>query len=90
MSDLNSRFQAAVQLVRTAEGDFRPSNEMKLRFYALYKQATEGDVHGKKPGAFDFVGKAKWEAWSALRGTSAEEAMRQYVAEVEKLRAELG
>jgi acyl-CoA-binding protein len=90
MSDLLSRFQAAVALVQTAEGDFRPSNELKLRLYALYKQATKGDISGKKPGTFDFVGKAKWEAWGALKGVSAETAMTQYVAAVEGLREKLG
>jgi hypothetical protein len=56
MSDLKTRFDEAVNYIQNAEGDFKPSNELKLEFYALYKQATEGDVSGKRPGMMDFVG----------------------------------
>ncbi len=89
MPEIVDRFQAAVALVKSAEGDFKPSNELKLRMYCLYKQATQGDVTGEKPGMFDFVARAKWEAWEGLKGLSAEEAMEQYVNEVDGLRAEL-
>ncbi|MAE71602.1 MAG: acyl-CoA-binding protein [Gemmatimonadetes bacterium] len=89
MPELEDRFRTAVAFVQNADGDFKPSNELKLRMYCLYKQATQGDVTGKKPGMIDFVARAKWEAWEGLKGLSADEAMEQYVNEVEKLRAEL-
>lgn len=79
MSDLKAQFDEAVNYIQTAEGDFKPSNEMKLEFYALYKQATEGDVTGKRPGMMDFVGRAKYDAWAELKGTSSEEAMQKYI-----------
>lgn len=79
MSDLKEQFDSAVQYVQTAEGDFKPSNDLKLQFYGLYKQATEGDVKGKKPGMLDQVGRAKYSAWEKLKGTSSEDAMQQYV-----------
>ena len=79
MSDLKEQFDSAVQYVQSAEGDFKPSNDLKLQFYGLYKQATEGDVKGKKPGMLDQVGRAKYSAWEKLKGTSSEDAMQQYV-----------
>ncbi|MEQ9545524.1 MAG: acyl-CoA-binding protein [Marinobacter sp.] len=79
MSDLKTQFDEAVNYIQTAEGDFKPSNEMKLEFYALYKQATEGDVSGKRPGMMDFVGRAKYDAWAELKGTSSDEAMQKYI-----------
>ena len=65
----------------------RPDNETLLKLYSLYKQATEGDVSDDGPSnPFDFVGKAKYNAWSELKGTSAEDAMTKYAALVESLR----
>ncbi|MCY1517986.1 Acyl CoA binding protein [compost metagenome] len=58
-----------------------------LRLYALFKQGSEGDAHGDKPGMTDFVGRYKFEAWEALRGTAREQAMAQYIALVEELRS---
>ena len=66
--------------------DERPDNETLLRLYALYKQGSEGDVSGAKPGFFDFVGTAKYEAWAKLKGTTQQDAMEKYVALVKKLR----
>lgn len=86
MSELKERFEEAVQYIQTAEGDFQPSNELKLEFYGLYKQATEGDVHGKKPGMMDIVGRAKYNAWENMKGLSSEEAMERYVERLDKLR----
>ena len=63
----------------------RPDNETLLELYALYKQGSEGDVSGDKPGFFDFVGVAKYEAWEKLSGTSQEDARGRYVALVRKL-----
>ena len=76
MSGLDSRFEAAVAASRSL--DERPDDDSLLQLYALFKQATQGDVHGDKPGFFDFVGTAKYEAWEQLSGMSSEEASRQY------------
>lgn len=86
MSDLKAQFDEAVNYIQTAEGDFKPSNEVKLEFYALYKQATEGDVSGKRPGMMDFVGRAKYDAWAELKGTSGEEAMQKYIDKLSALK----
>lgn len=65
----------------------KPDNETLLNLYALYKQATEGDVNTDPPSnAFDFVNKAKHSAWSDLKGKTKEGAMQEYVALVEKLK----
>ncbi len=66
--------------------DERPDNATLLRLYGLYKQGSEGDVSEAKPGFFDFVGTAKYEAWAKLKGTAQPDAMQQYVALVGKLR----
>ncbi|GAA3583576.1 MULTISPECIES: acyl-CoA-binding protein [Marinobacter] len=86
MSDLKAKFDEAVNYIQTAEGDFKPSNEMKLDFYALYKQATEGDASGKRPGMLDVVGRAKYDAWAKLKGTSADDAMQRYIDRLEALK----
>lgn len=85
MPDLKTAFEQATRDVQDLSE--RPDNETLLRLYALYKQATEGDVSGDRPGFFDFVGTAKYEAWSKLKGTSREDAMRKYVDLVTRLRA---
>ena len=58
----------------------RPDNETMLKLYALYKQATKGDAAGQRPAGFDFVARAKFDAWSALKGKSPEDAMHEYIA----------
>ena len=63
----------------------RPADLQLLELYSLYKQATMGDATGKRPGAFEFKGRAKWDAWKAREGLSCEEAMRQYVELVDIL-----
>lgn len=63
----------------------RPDDQTMLRLYALFKQGSSGDVQGSKPGFFDFVGAAKYEAWEKLQGTSQQDARRQYVELVKKL-----
>lgn len=87
MSKLEDEFKAAVEKVRTApsDGPLKPSNELKLKMYGLYRQATDGDVQGKRPGMLDMVGRFKYDAWAALKGTSREAAMKQYIAEIEAL-----
>lgn len=65
----------------------KPDNETLLQLYSLYKQATEGDVSSEGPSnPFDFVGKAKYEAWASLKGKAKDAAMGEYVALVEKLK----
>ena len=65
----------------------RPSNETLLQLYGLYKQATEGDVNVDPPSnPFDFVSRAKYDAWAGLRGQSKETAMREYVMLINKLK----
>ena len=63
----------------------RPDDTTMLSLYALYKQGSSGDVQGDKPGFFDFVGSAKYEAWEKLKGTRQEEARSQYVELIRKL-----
>ena len=65
----------------------RPDNLTLLKLYALYKQASSGDAAGERPGMSDFVGRAKWDAWNALKGTTTEAAMQQYIDVVELLKA---
>ena len=84
MSDLNSAFEAAVADSKALAE--RPDNQTLLRIYALFKQASDGDVSGKRPGFTDLVGRAKYDAWAALHGTSAEAAMQAYVDLVAKLK----
>lgn len=78
-----------VQFERAAERSKQftkqPSNEELLQLYALYKQATEGDVSGERPGGFDFKAIAKFDAWEELKGKSKEQAMQDYVSLVGQL-----
>ena len=71
-------FQEAVLASKTLTK--KPSNGDLLKLYGLYKQATEGDVQGDKPGGFDFKGQAKYAAWEQLKGTTSEQAQVDYVA----------
>lgn len=64
----------------------RPSNEELLELYALYKQSTDGDVTGDRPGGFDFKAIAKYDAWAEKKGLSKEQSMQNYVALVSKLK----
>lgn len=57
----------------------RPDNMTLLKIYSLYKQSSTGDVEGERPGFTDMVGRAKWDAWNAIKGTSKEAAMQQYI-----------
>ena len=83
MADLKKEFEQAAKDIKGLTE--RPDNDTMLRLYALYKQGSEGDVKGDKPGFFDFVGAAKYEAWEKLQGTSTEQAMKKYVDLVKKL-----
>lgn len=84
MEDLEARFEAAV--VQSRELPQRPDNQTLLRLYALYKQATAGDVAGVRPGGFDFVGQAKYDAWAQIKGMTSADAMQAYVELVESLK----
>ncbi len=89
MSDLKAQFEATVKMVQSGEGDFKPSNELKLEMYALFKQATEGDVNGKKPGLTDFVGRMKYSAWENVKGMTSEKAMQTYINKVNDIMRKL-
>jgi acyl-CoA-binding protein len=81
--DLQSQFdQAYLDITRLER---RPDNDTLLRIYALYKQGAEGDVSGARPGFFDFIGTAKYEAWAKLAGMARSEAMQAYVTLVRSL-----
>lgn len=84
MADLKQRFEASV--AQSKQLPERPDNATLLKIYALYKQATEGDNGGKRPGFTDMVGRAKHDAWAALAGKSADEAMQEYVDLIESLK----
>jgi acyl-CoA-binding protein len=77
MADLKSEFEKAAQESQTLPA--RPDNQTLLQLYALYKQATVGDVNTKRPGMTDFVGRAKWDAWENLKGQTTDQAMQAYV-----------
>jgi acyl-CoA-binding protein len=83
--DLKKQFQQATKDVKALSE--RPSDDDLLSLYALYKQATDGDASGKKPGMFDFVARAKFEAWEELAGTAPEDAMKDYIKKVRDLGA---
>lgn len=83
MSDLKSSFEAAV--ANSKKLSERPDNATLLKIYGLYKQATSGDVTEKKPGFGDMVGRAKWDAWNAVKGVSSDDAMQQYIDLIESL-----
>lgn len=83
MADLKAAFESAVANSKNLSE--RPDNATLLKIYALYKQATVGDNAEKKPGFGDMVGRAKWDAWNGLKGTSSDDAMQQYVDLIESL-----
>ncbi len=83
MADLKATFESAVAGSRNLSE--RPDNATLLKMYALYKQATVGDNGETKPGFGDMVGRAKWDAWNNVKGTSSEDAMQQYVDLIESL-----
>ncbi|MBI2571324.1 MAG: acyl-CoA-binding protein [Candidatus Schekmanbacteria bacterium] len=84
MSDLKSQFDLAAKQVTQLPA--RPDNDALLELYALYKQATEGDASGSRPSLLNPVGRAKYDAWSRLKGTNKDTAMQRYVAVVERLK----
>ena len=81
--ELQEQFEKAVQQSKTFTK--KPSNDILLKLYALYKQASQGDVSGKKPGMFDMVGKYKYEAWEKLKGMDQENAQKEYIEIINSL-----
>jgi acyl-CoA-binding protein len=84
MASSQAAFEAAVAASKQLPE--KPDNQTLLKIYSLYKQATEGDVQGKRPGFTDMVGRAKFDAWAALKGLSADDAKAQYVELIESLK----
>ncbi|MFN8671712.1 MAG: acyl-CoA-binding protein [Candidatus Sericytochromatia bacterium] len=84
MENLKEKFEEAAVNSKKLPSQ---SNDNLLKLYALYKQATEGDVSGSKPSMFDFKGVAKYDAWEAKKGLSKEDAMKEYIDLVGKLGA---
>ncbi|KAM6215009.1 acyl-CoA-binding domain-containing protein 5 isoform 1-T1 [Rhynchocyon petersi] len=82
-----TRFEAAVKVIQSLpkNGSFQPTNEMMLKFYSFYKQATEGPCKISRPGFWDPIGRYKWDAWSSLGDMTKEEAMIAYVEEMKKI-----
>jgi diazepam-binding inhibitor (GABA receptor modulating acyl-CoA-binding protein) len=80
---LDEKFAAAQERVKTLTA--APSNNDLLELYALYKQASAGDVGGSRPGMFDLKGRAKYDAWAGKKGLAKDKAMEQYVATVDRL-----
>ena len=84
MSDLQAQFEAAAEDVKKLSR--RPDDDTLLELYGWYKQATAGDVTGKRPGFTEFAGRAKYDAWAGRKGISKDEAMRAYIRLVESLK----
>jgi len=83
---LQARFEAAAQAATQLPQ--RPDNDTLLKLYACYKQASAGDVQGKRPGFTDFAGRAKYDAWKKLKGMPRDVAMKRYIKLVEKLQGQ--
>jgi len=83
MPDLKKQFENAVRRVR--EVTEQPSSHELLELYALYKQATSGDITGPRPSALDFRARAKYEAWTRAKGLTADKAMGRYIELVTRL-----
>ncbi|CAF4293182.1 unnamed protein product [Rotaria socialis] len=86
-ASLREKFNAAVKAIQRLpnDGTFQPSNEMKLTFYGLYKQATAGPCNEPRPSVFNYINRAKWDAWDKCRSMSKEAAMTAYIDEIRKI-----
>lgn len=84
MATLKAQFEQAVTDSKSLAE--KPDNMTLLKLYALYKQGSSGDVDGKRPGFADMVGRAKWDAWNALKGKSPDEAMQEYIDTIDSLK----
>ena len=81
--DLKTKFEAATAAAKQTKK--KPDNATLLKLYSYYKQATDGDVKGDRPSGFDFVGGAKHDAWAKLKGMSKDDAMQNYIKQVERV-----
>ena len=84
MSTLNEQFEQAVADSKNLPE--RPDNATLLKLYALYKQGSQGDADGKRPGFTDMVGRAKWDAWNEMKGQTQEESQQAYIDLIEDLK----
>ncbi len=84
MADIKAAFEKAVK--ESKELPEKPDNQTLLKIYGLYKQASEGDNAGKRPGFTDMVGRMKFDAWAELKGKSGPEAMQEYIDLIESLK----
>lgn len=82
---LQADFDAAIAVSKNFPE--RPDNMTLLKLYALYKQGSNGDADGKRPGMTDMIGRAKWDAWRMQEGLSKDDAMQQYVDLINELKA---
>ncbi len=87
MKELNELFNQAVNAIQNSTINKPVASDIKLQLYALYKQATLGDISGKKPGALDMIGRAKHTAWEALKGLSMDDAKRRYIDTLKHMNA---
>ncbi|CAM4615240.1 unnamed protein product [Lepidochelys olivacea] len=83
-----AEFDKAAEEVKQLKS--QPTDEEMLYIYSHFKQATVGDINTERPGFLDLKGKAKWDAWNALKGIAKEEAMKAYIAKVEELKGKYG
>ena len=84
MSDLKAEFEKAAASAQNLTK--RPDNDTLLKMYSLFKQGSQGDVAGSRPGFTNPVGRAKYDAWAGLKGTSKDDAMQQYIDLIAKLK----
>ena len=84
MASLKSKFDKAVKDSKALPE--KPDNATLLKIYALFKQASEGDATGRRPGFTDMIGRAKWDAWKALEGLASDDAKKQYDALIDDLK----
>jgi len=89
VEQLTIDFQKSVDYVQNSSAGKQLSNQLKLKMYALYKQATKGDISGDKPGMLEMIALAKYMAWEKLQGLARESAMREYVDQVTALENEV-
>lgn len=82
--ELQQQFEQAVAESKTLPE--RPDPATLLKIYGLYKQASSGDASGERPGMTDVVGRAKWDAWTALKGIGRDDAMQRYIDLIEELK----
>lgn len=84
MSELQARFEQALADSKLLPA--KPDNNTLLQIYSLYKQGSTGDVQGDRPGFTDFVGRAKYDAWAALKGKTQDTAKQAYIDLIESLK----